>query len=356
MSEQKRAAIITLVGRFNYGNRLQNYAVDYLLKSKGFEVETIIFPLTIKEKIKRIIKKILKMPMGPESNMPILRSNRFLKFDSRMKQTHSHQRQVPKDYDVYVVGSDQIWNPAFYPSGDIAFLLDVPRSKRIALCPSFGVSSLSNEDVNIVKEGLLGFPRLSVREDSGAALIKSLTSQIATVLVDPTIAVPVDRWKTIVCNDVTPKEKYIFVYGLGEKTAEEKEAIRMVKELTGTEKVIYLSDRSCEGEVDAGPEEFLSLIASAEYVVTNSFHGAVFSILFQTPFVVFGRVEQENTSSRIATLLNTFDLENRLFNSDLFDVSKCEDYKALDIAIEEKRKIFDAYLDEEIERAITGSR
>lgn len=207
----KKIAVITLNGYFNYGNRLQNYALHEALKSLGFDVTTIknnAKDIQMKAKEKRgilnklkdkslkMIYNICKNILSTHLNNKIIkkRINTFKCFT--MDQIEEIDLMifdndiivsVSSQYDYFVTGSDQVWNPDYLDDSSINFLTFAEKHKRIVYAPSFGVSEIKPEYIEDYRQWISGMHRLSVREDDGAKIIKDLTGRDAPVLVDPTL-------------------------------------------------------------------------------------------------------------------------------------------------------------------------
>lgn len=347
----KRIAIVTLNGYYNYGNRLQNYAVQEVLKSYGFDVETLIVKeknsniswIDIVEKINgNYIKGILprvktKIWTELHKNETVMsekiRTETFKKFTNEyINETEFciSDDDIPKDladqYDYFVVGSDQVWNPGNIARASIYFLTFVEKQKRIAFAPSFGVSELRPEYAEDYKKWISGMHKLSVREDDGAKIINELTGRDAPVLVDPTALLTKEKWLSISKKaNNKPRGKYLLTYFLGGVPDIYKRQIKNIAKVNNLE-VINLGEIREKETYRTGPSEFIDYISSCSILCTDSFHGAVFSILMEKPFIVYERMGISlSMFSRINTLLNKFDLssrkvENIKTNKEIFDM------------------------------------
>ena len=374
----KKVGILTLNGYFNYGNRLQNYALQETLKSYGFDTETIIVNINNKKtgdnnnsfikRIKRLKGKDMEDILNKtrtilwnkthrkDINMSkSIRTEIFKKFTYEyIKETDYtiSDNNVPDDlsdrYDYFVTGSDQVWNPAYNHGSSIYFLTFAPKHKRIAYAPSFGVSEIAAEYVENYKEWLSGMHRLSVREDDGAKIIKELTGREAPVLVDPTLLLTREKWLSIAKEaNNKPKGKYLLTYFLGGIPNEYKKQIKNIIKENNLE-VINLGDIREKETYRTGPSEFIDYINSCSIFCTDSFHGAVFSILMEKPFIVYERMGTSlSMYSRINTLLDKFDLnsrkaENIKTNEEIFNI----DYSHVPPILEEERDKAFKYLKE----------
>lgn len=367
----KKIGLLTLNGYFNYGNRLQNYALQEVLKDLNFSVDTILnydanyrkksVETSKIEKIKKLKNKsayeIFKLVNKKIENKLYsdLRQQRTEVFKSFSLQYINEtefsitEDNIPDDlaerYDYFVTGSDQVWNPNFRMGSPIDFLTFAPPEKRISYAASFGVSEIPEEYIDDYRKWLSEMAHLSVREEAGAKIIKDLTGREATVSLDPTMLLTKEKWLSIskVATD-KPMTGYLLTYFLGEIPKERVQQLKDIAKRNDLE-IVNLAQIKDKTAYLSGPSEFIDYINSASVFCTDSFHGAVFSILLNTPFIVFNREEKKlpSMNSRIETLLKTFKLESRHdinieSNSQIFDI----DFSHTEPILEsERRKSFD---------------
>lgn len=350
----KKIGIITLNGYFNYGNRLQNYALQESIKYLGYVVDTIIPQQDERDKIKKSSKENLKniyLSIKVRIKNPLFhkRQSLFVKFTQGYinaviyKKTEESFNELDNNYDFFVVGSDQVWNPYYMDNRDIFFLTFTNDNKKIAYAPSFGVNKIPKKFINDYRNGLVRFKSLSVREELGAKIIADIAKREAEVVLDPTLLLTKEQWVNISVSSVhKPKSKYLLTYFLGEKSNEMSEYIHKIArtyELT----TVNLADVKDKKGYVTGPLEFIDYIKDASILFTDSYHGSVFSILLETPFVVMERKgDRYSMNSRLDTLLKTFHLESRRYeymskeplfivhNEDVIDILKNERKKAFD--------------------------
>lgn len=332
----KKIGIVTLNGYFNYGNRLQNYALQEVLKHLGFEVDTIINDAKItnstsikKAKISRMSEKSLKELLVIASNkyknylyrdkLNEQRADIFKEFSKKHLSEINYNisedsvsETLAKTYDYFITGSDQVWNPSYINGSSIEFLTFAPSNKRISYAPSFGVSQIPIEYTEKYSLWLSEMAQLSVREEAGAKLIKELTGRDATVVLDPTMMLIKEKWLSISkAPSNKPTKKYLLTYFLGDISKERKKLLKDIAKRNDLE-IVNLAQIKDQTPYLSGPSEFIDYINSAAVFCTDSFHGAVFSILLETPFIVFTREgKSPSMNSRIETLLKTFKLESR---------------------------------------------
>ncbi len=192
--------------------------------------------------------------------------------------------------------------------------------------------------------GVKGFENLSIREERGAELIKQCSGRDAEVICDPTLVIGPDDWRAVSDKRLTPKEPYVFTYLLG---GSNQDAQVVLDEVTdgGHVPVVALSDREKQGELPAGPAEFIDLIDNAQHVVTDSFHAAVFSCLLETPLTIVRRCGTgAGMFSRLETLSHTLGIESKVYGSQQFDLSRAGDYSGVPDHIALERNRFVGYL------------
>lgn len=362
----KKIGIITLHGYFNYGNKLQNYASQEVLKSLGCDSISIRYKVHKKQSVKssfwdRIkkanlnkiikffyyqLKKIVKLRKklyltNKEKKSILLTKKRLQRFKEFSKININESEYILSDIDILnyfheqfdylIVGSDQVWNPGSAVLPDIYFLTFAPQEKRIAYSASFGISELPKVCVEQYKDKLSKFEHVSVREDEGAKIIHDLIGREVKVVIDPTLMLDKDRWLKISTESkYKPNRPYILMYFLGDVS---NEVIKLVNSLCREYDLesVFLENKNenikDEERYTTDPGEFLDYVNSADLVLTDSFHGSVFSILFEKPFIVFDRKSKgASMISRIDTLLNKFELQDRKWENvkntkNIFDVS-----------------------------------
>lgn len=336
-----KVAIITLVGDFNYGNRLQNYALQEILIALGMDVSTIdnpkkSFMCCLKEHMvervngKRRLKSI--SDMCREKNL-----RDFTKQYIHMTEANF----TGNDFDYFVVGSDQVWNPSFWGTDTECYsakrylLKNVDTSKRIAYAASFGVEELGALWLPVFQKELSRFHAISVREASGVEIVEKTCGKQADVVLDPTLVLPKEKWNQMAAD--VQEDNYVLTFFLGEITQQKKEYIERISHEHRC-KVINVTNKK-DKYYSCRPEVFLGLIKKANMVITDSFHATVFSIVFHTPFLSLTR-EQYNyckMSSRLETLLETVNMTGRFNNMSIDNPLICS-FDNVDSLIEKRRE------------------
>lgn len=332
--EHLKIANLTLDGYFNYGNVLQRYAVCNLLMGLGAEVESLWFSSQAgflpylqshypwmkdswdwKTWVKLGInwKGATHKMFSGENAWEAARNAVIKSFVDRyipMRYDVDFTR-VADEYDYFVTGSDQVWNPYFVDLEKL-FITFAPSEKRIAYAASISCPEIPQDKLQAFIDGVRGMKAISVREQAGADLIQQLTGRRVQVVADPTMLVTAEDWRSIARKPSWLKgdEQLLVTYFLGKRP---DSVIESIARENGLQIVNMLDERVFEHYAIA-PEEWLWLIDHARFMYTDSFHGTVFSILFRTPFVVTERVDAgcaSKMTSRIDTLLAKFDLSDR---------------------------------------------
>lgn len=371
-----KTGIITLLGN-NYGNRLQNYAVQELLREYG-DVYTIKYekkkPVVVKQNrfvryspiyIKQAVDSRMlnlyhlsnrKMNTGARLLFFLKHRNEiksamaerdiaFRRFDEKYIQyeeeflhlTGDDDETWIKSYDMWVCGSDQIWNPNYPTATRNAFLQFAEENRRIALSASIGLSEV-DDMLPEYADWISGIPYLSVREQRAAEIIVELAGKKAEVFLDPTMLIPLEKWNKIADDAETNLPKRFAVgYFLGIR---EKSYVDYIKQEIGELEYVDLLNGEVPKYLSLGPDHVIDAIRKAEMVYVDSFHGAVFSILYHKQFVVFNRSEQGQTmNSRLDTLLKKFGLEDRLFTGNNYEeLRQPIDFSHVDEILEQEKQ------------------
>lgn len=318
---------------YNYGASLQEYALLAFLNNQGHQAMTLHYKPDYLSGHFNLWKI-----NNPRFNYPIVRHLYLLaKFPSRFKSLSRKKsfddfarRYIPTDNtlyksneelianlpeaDVFICGSDQIWNSFFQNGKDPAFYLNfVPSNlRKISYAASFAIDSLAEEVKPLVGDNVSTFDAIGVRETSGVKILKDLGIDDAIQVLDPVFLLDADHWRS---EFVTPiLDKYVFIYDFDSNPLIKEIAIRLRKErgckiFTANQNIDYAD----ENYYLEGPEKFLSLIYNSQFNITNSFHAVAFSLIFEKQLIVVNRTEKINT--RMRDLLSLFGLDSYLISS-----------------------------------------
>ena len=345
-----KIGIITIVDNNNYGNRLQNYALQETLNKLGHEVVTIknISTLNSKEKyFLRIMKYVKIKTFDYFFKVNKVRYNSFKKFDQKIKFSEKLYTvyNFPKsdDFDYFIVGSDQVWNPKSARLRNIDLLTFAKDRQKISYAASFGISEVDEVSKSKIKRDISTFKAVSVREEAGKRIINDANDRIeVSVLIDPTLLLDKSEWEAIATKPVMLKsKKYILNYFLGSLSENVKQEIDRVARENNCDVINILDKES--SLYGCGPAEFLYLEQNAFLICTDSFHSSVFALIFNRPFIIFDRnmnKKNNNMSSRLDNLLEKFQLKNRKYNGKkICSENLLNDYtKAYEILKDERKK------------------
>lgn len=317
----KKVALLT-IDSINFGNKLQNYATQVVIDRLGIKIKTlkyirgknssllIGFMNNLKLQIQRGVSPILK---AKNKYYAFIDFAKKIKWGETVNDTNISWQKVCKQYDYIVVGSDQVWNTEFFPYLDY-FLPYVEPSKRIAFSCSVGIDHIKENLKDDVAKNLKLFSKISVREETGADVVEQLIGSRPIVLLDPTLLLDASDWMKIEKRPFYIKnnsKKYVLTYFLGNKPDNFDSLIQTIKNKYDL-LLIDISDHINDKTKNIGPAEFIYLVHNATLILTDSFHGSVFSFLFDKPFYVFDRIDNcSNMNSRLVTLFDKLKLIGR---------------------------------------------
>ncbi len=305
----KKIATITFHWATNYGAVLQAYALQQYLKKQGFDTEIINYVpfrvwaiqtfMAIKSRNRDVFVKERKM-------------RKFRRAELEMtKKTYLNNRSLfalSNKYDAVICGSDQIWNQGFTMRGEakptLSYFLNFAgeNTKRFSYAASFGLETLPDDMAKLIKPELDSFSAVSVREQSGKKILDGIGID-STVVADPTLLLDAADYNALIDGKTTQNAPKVFSYILhsGQKNAEQ--ISRYVCSALGEQEK---PDRCLCGIYD-----WLGFEKNSDFIVTNSFHGTVFALVFHTPFITVP-VENSKMNGRIETLLKAVGLEDRI--------------------------------------------
>lgn len=347
----------------NYGGNLQAYALCKFLNNLGYIAEQICCPLeseNILQKQENQNRKKTKQVIIHLKNkinvsiynflMCLQRNSAEKKINQRAKKIQEFNASIPHSeficnnndfskainkYDVFIAGSDQIWNPIGYNPN--YFLEFVPKGvPKFSYAASLSQDKLSEDYVQKIKKHLADYIAISVREKKTVCLLEEIVNKEINLVVDPTFLLDKSEWEIVASKRVII-EDYIFCYFLGadinaRKVAEKFSKQKNLKIVT----LPYLQGRyrSVDNKFgdyklfDVSPADFISLVKYSKYVFTDSFHATVFSEIFEKEYFVFQRFEAKGMANRIYDLTELFNHSERFL--DTADKASYENIIALD--------------------------
>ncbi|WP_439555911.1 polysaccharide pyruvyl transferase family protein [Dyadobacter sp.] len=378
----KRIGIITFLNANNYGAELQAYALNRKLELLGYDSEIInylfyknpdyiaeekakpLIPLSLKTRVKDLILKYIdKLSILLNPTIAETRRKRFKEFHavhtktSKVYTRYSELYLASHLYDVYIVGSDQVWNPNNSANLEPYFLTFAPAgSKKLSYASSFGVSKIDTKHHAFYQKMLTNLDYVSTREEVGVKLIREMSNREATHVVDPTLLLQTSDWENILVP-YNESEPFILIFVFRNSKFITDFALQLRK-VTG-----YKIIRICPNEMkvdsnldilnlrDLGPLEFLGVYQRASIVLTTSFHGTIFSLIFEKPFYTITPAGKNN-NSRQQGLLSLVGLSDRIIEegSNYPDITRTEiDFKPVKEILERERENSVKYLMNSIE-------
>lgn len=317
----KKIGIITITGLGNYGNRLQNFALQQAIeKACDCRCETLI---NKSSRLKGYIKQVIMPRRGGLTP----REQKFQQFNdnyvhfSDIRISNITRDNRLREYDWLVCGSDQIWN-SDYPENDRAnFGYFFPEQKVVSYAASFGTNKIAPNKKRRYAKYLRHMQAVSVREEKGKELVQELTGgDDIQVHIDPTLLLTAEEWVQIEKKpEMYHGDRYVLKYFLGETNSEVNQKLEEYAAKHGFAIIDVISPDSPYYHI--GPSEFLYLERNAELIVTDSFHSCVFAMIFKKRFIVTDRKERgmQSMGSRMDTLLERFHLEHRKFQGKGFE-------------------------------------
>lgn len=351
-----KVGVITFHSANNYGATLQTWALQKVLKNLGCDagvihyhpdvIDSLYDPMMMKKGIRRLLKRLGLSIFNRQSLKRYYKFQSFLANNFQLLgdfRTYEELKNGKLGLDGYITGSDQVWNPAHIGGYNPAYFLEFAEAgkKKLSYAASIGSEYIHPKYREEIKKALASFTGISVREASVQEAVQELTEKPVHVVLDPTLLLTKKDYEDIKIT-AEKKEPYILVYMIEKND----QVISLANRISISLGIPIIQRRPVPGFVneqepfytaDAG--EFVGLIEAADYVVTNSFHGTVFSILYGKPFV---SMLHSDTGSRTVDLLTELELQSHILYDikDFTDFSmfRIEDPEGLSHRIEELKK------------------
>lgn len=343
----KKIGIITILKCNNFGAELQAYATQKKLSLMGYDAEIIdmlyykhpdfkntkkskpFVKLSSKNRITEFVKFSILNPIIYNiiplfsKNMRI-RNRKFDNFHKENTKLSKTYRTIDSlynkcdDYDAYIVGSDQVWNPGTGMNIEHYFLTFAPEGKRkISYASSFGVAKIPADCKEKFNTLLNNIDYISVRESAGVNIVNEVANKKAELVLDPTLLLNKEEWK-LCSSGLNPNNgKYVLIYEVHPSAKIQQLALDYAQKnnlpvyRVGVRGLFNWKTEGITNLVDIGPADFVSLFENAEIVFTNSFHGTAFSVnLGKNFYTVLSRAGKKN--SRMTSLLSILDLDSRI--------------------------------------------
>lgn len=364
----KKIGIITILKCNNFGAELQAYATQKKLNLMGYDAEIIdmlyykhpdfkktklskpFVEQTMKERVTEFVKFSILNPIIYSviqvfsKNMRV-RNRKFDEFhrvNTKMSNTYRSIDSLyggGKEYDAYIVGSDQVWNPGTGMNIEPYFLTFAPEGKkRVAYASSFGVTSIPAQYTDKFKKLLNGLDLISVREVAGVKIVEEVAQRKAELVLDPTLLLNKEEWKECSSGYNPNSEGYVLIYEVHPSEKIQQLALEYAQKnnlpvyRVGVRGLFNWETKGITNLVDIGPADFVSLFENANIVFTNSFHGTAFSVnLGKNFYTVLSKAGKKN--SRMTSLLSIMGLDSRIIyqeddekiSYEKYDVSKVQE-------------------------------
>lgn len=371
---KKRIGIITFHSSYNCGSMLQAYALQNILENRyGAECEIIDFSNTEQKRmysilykprrVKDIFRNLLNMVFYGKIKSHNTDYREFLNKQLVLSKEHYetvHDLTRAKfDYDLYIAGSDQVWNINAQDFDDAYFLPFAAAGKKLAYAVSLGATNPNlrcDEEKKKYKRYIDSFDAISVREGNAQKWIQELSGRSVDICVDPTLLIEPLEWNKIT-GEREVRGKYIFWYTMIYRKDISRIVARIGKKYNMPVYVLDAKEWSRRGlylqgihlAKNGGPSAFLSLIKNAEIVITSSFHGSVFSSVFQKNFWYINIHDKDSDDDRAWFLLNQLGMKNRyvkakdIMDKDLLEEAQMPQNPSIQEAVKDSYSFLDRH-------------
>ena len=346
-----KASIITMTRTYNYGATLQAYALQEYINQMGHDCEIIDHMRVCNQAHRKVaisdlsLNNIISFPYKYRLEKGYYNFEKFYDEFMNMGKYYDDNTLIsnPPNYDVYITGSDQVWNPRYIK--EKFYLSFVRKGIKISYAASLGVSEVPDDKKEIMSDLINNMDMISVREEQGKEMIEELTDKKVNRNCDPIYLLTQQQWRSIEKSVDLEENEYILCYMIY-KPKWLNEWLKTIKKQTN-KKIVFVGLSGyrkvyCDEFIrDAGPREFLWLIDHAYAVVTSSFHGTAFSIMFNKPFIA---MPDPPRPDRIKNLLNLFEIKGHiLINNEKINFDQINSLKIEDI-MKKERECSNKYL------------
>lgn len=329
----KKIGIITFHSAYNYGSALQATALQLFLEKLGYQVDILNFRDQLDLRQYKLFRThyyffppiILEDIRSYSNNKARINSyeeyrQNYMNITDKCFYSDDELKDIADDYDAFICGSDQIWNTSCTRGAKKPYYLNFAKDSkalRMSYAPSIAHSSVEEKYIEEFKTELKNIQVMSIREETGRKIIQELTGINPEVVLDPTLLLDAFDYERMM-KPMDTHGKFVYAYCL-EYNKEVYDYAYQLAQKNGYQ-LIYFSKtdkirfKNCINSFPYSPSEFLYLIKNAEFVVTNSFHATVFSILFEKKFTTF---TTKRSSSRMVDFLTKLGIEDRIYHKDI---------------------------------------
>ena len=358
---------ITMYGD-NYGALLQAFALQMKLAEKKAPTDIILynregangiknnhFLLALKKyKLSTVLKYIFRYAVIKTKKDACQEfRDLYLKFSELCYGAEHSLQELNNNYERFICGSDMIWSEEFYDDWEFYYLGFAHPQRSFAYAPSFGKNEIRKSYIDYCNKLLSGISRISCREKGGCQLIKNITGKEVPQVLDPTMLLTKEDWSALIANDDRIiKKTYVFSYVFG-KHKNFSALTSKLDRIIG--RVYRLPENSLEWLFSplkkVGPIEYVHLFRDAEFILTDTFHGMMFALIFEKPFLVLEREDKSvwaRHSDRLTSTLDMLGLDERYVKDGFMDIELVEklDYSAIRSIIDKKREESLEFLEE----------
>lgn len=309
-----KVCIITVYNSLNYGSFLQAFALSEVLKEMGHKVSFL--ETKARNPLAQTLKSTTKKIINFDYDGAKLNIEKYIKFKNANKKFNICKKKIDEldKQDVFIFGSDEIWNisredfskyPIFLGKG-------LPKKFFMSYAPSINTSTYQMiKENSYFIECINNIDKISVRDKHSLCTLQQVTSKDIDIVLDPTLLLDKDKYNSLEekCDD----KNYILVYSYGHNMTEER--IKKIREFANVKEMKLISVgfdlKWCDKSISASPFLFLSYIKNAAYVITDTFHGTVFSIIYNKSFVTYG-----GSNTKIREITNQFGISERNINNE----------------------------------------
>jgi hypothetical protein len=324
-----KIGLLTWTRYNNYGSVLQAYALKTFILKNGYNPIFIDYtPNRKKSSFISVLKnredfkqKVINRLLMKNKKYIKDESDKNIKFDNFRKNNFQYTRiydysnihGANEEFNVFVCGSDQIWSPVVYDSNYFFKFVNEDKVK-IAYAPSFGTRNINDENIiNEVKKLIPRYNYLSTREKTGVDIIKGVTGLDSNLVVDPTLLLDKKEWQYLSNDIIIDESNILLCYFLGDNKEYWNDVEFIAKELGLKVYVISTSPKSHLYNKyslleNIGIEDFLGYINAASFICTDSFHGTIFSLIYNKMFRVYKRFHDGSTKNQNSRILNIIDI------------------------------------------------
>lgn len=348
------------------GRFLQAYALYSAVMDLGYEAEIINYQPEMfykKRSVGYFLRRILHDPKLFIQYLSKARRKRFEAQKAKLfrgaaesyetfieKNIHYDMGAIVKEetlieigakYDALICGSDQIWNPHYFGMNEVYYLHFVKDEKKIAYAASIGTLQLQQNEIDFLADHIRKIKYPSVREASAQSFLKNTCGIALDAVCDPTFLMPRAWWNSLAKSPNSDEYILVFLFDDNKEPRKFAEKLAFLYRLNIVTIVERKMDLKGKGEkaTDTNPSEFTGYFRNAKYIVTQSFHGTVLSLIYNKEFFVFGRQrDKEDLMLRIEDLLDIYNLKSRMLTTYKEDVPEKIDYGAVNIIMEAQRK------------------